>query len=142
MLGNLHLTTACGGASPQGEAFERMVTMWIVTLILTILNLIFVYKNKAFASKILAVVTTILYCILSWNDILNLIIMIQSGFAGAVVLIWDIVSVLLLASLCISVFKGKRIMSLFLLWILIAVLLLSNWNTWFTYIIYFKRLLN
>ena len=23
MLRNLHLTTACGGASPQGEAFER-----------------------------------------------------------------------------------------------------------------------
>lgn len=114
--------------------------MWVVMLILAILNLIFVYTNKALVSKILTIVITALYFALSWNDTFNSIIMIQSGFVSMFVLIWDIVSVLLLASLCISVFRGKRKVTLCLLWILISALLLSNWNTWFTYIIYLKRL--
>ena len=116
--------------------------MWILMLALTILNLIFVYKNKSLISKITSVLTIILYVILSWHNILNVIIMIKSGIVGVQVLLWNIVNVALLISLCISIFKNYRRVSLWLLWIMIFILVLSNWNTWLTYIFYLRNFLN
>ena len=108
-------------------------------LALTILNLIFVYKNKLLISKITSVLTIILYLILSWHNILNVIIMIKSGIVGAQVLLRDIFNVVLSISLCISLFKNCRRVSLWLLWILMFVLVLGNWNTWLTYIFYLRN---
>ena len=110
-------------------------------LALTILNLIFVYKNKSLISKITSVLTIILYLILSWHNILNVIIMIKSGIVGVQVLLWDILNVVLLVSLCILLFKNCRKVSLCLLWIMIFILVLGNWNTWLTYILYLKNFL-
>lgn len=115
--------------------------MWILMLALTILNLIFVYKNKSLISKITSVLTIILYLILSWHNILNVIIMMKSGFVGVQVLLWDIVNVVLLISLCISIFKNYRRVSLWLLWFMMFILFIGNWNTWLTYIIYLKSIL-
>ena len=116
--------------------------MWILILALTILNLVFVYKNKSLISKITSVLTIILYVILSWHSILNVIIMVNSGIVGVQVLLWDIFNVALLISLCISIFKNCRKVSLWLLWIMIFILVLSNWNTWLTYIFYLRNFLN
>lgn len=115
--------------------------MWILMLALTILNLIFVYKNKSLISKITSVLTIILYVILSWHNILNVIIMIKSGIVGVQVLLWDIVNVVLLISLCISIFKNYRRVSLWLLWFMMFILFIGNWNTWLIYIIYLKSIL-
>ena len=120
---------------------ERNIIMWILMLALTILNLAFVYKNKSLISKITIVLTTILYVILSWHNILNVIIMIKSGIVGIQVLLWDIVNIVLLISMCISIFKNCRKLSLWLLWFKMFILLLGNWNTWLTYIIYLKSFL-
>ena len=120
---------------------ERNMIMWILMLALTILNLIFVYKNKSLISKITSVLTIILYVILSWHNILNVIIMIKSGIVGVQVLLWDIVNVVLLISLCISIFKNYRRVSLWLLWFMIFILFIGNWNTWLIYIIYLKSIL-
>ena len=120
---------------------ERNMIMWILILALTILNLIFVYKNKSLISKITSVLTIILYVILSWHNILNVIIMIKSGIVGVQVLLWDIVNVVLLISLCISIFKNYRRVSLWLLWFMMFILFIGNWNTWLTYIIYLKSIL-
>ena len=120
---------------------ERNMIMWILMLALTILNLIFVYKNKSLISKITSVLTIILYVILSWHNILNVIIMIKSGIVGVQVLLWDIVNVVLLISLCISIFKNYRRVSLWLLWFMMFILFIGNWNTWLTYIIYLKSIL-
>ena len=120
---------------------ERNMIMWILMLALTILNLIFVYKNKSLISKITSVLTIILYVILSWHNILNVIIMIKSGIVGVQVLLWDIVNVGLLISLCISIFKNYRRVSLWLLWFMMFILFIGNWNTWLTYIIYLKSIL-
>ena len=115
--------------------------MWILMLALTILNLAFVYKNKSLIAKITIVLTTFLYVILSWHNILNVIIMIKSGIIGVQVLLWDIVNVVLLISLCISIFKNYRRVSLWLLWFMIFILFIGNWNTWLIYIIYLKSIL-
>ena len=115
--------------------------MWILMLALTILNLIFVYKNKSFISKIIIILTTILYVVLSWHNILNVIIMLKSGIVGMYVMFGDIVNVVLLISLCISIFKNCKRASLWLLWFMIFVLFLQNWNTWLTYIFYLKSLI-
>ena len=115
--------------------------MWILMLALTIFNLIFVYKNKSYISKVIIVLTTILYVILSWHNIINVIIMLQSGLVGIYVLLWDIINVFLLLVLCISVFKNCKRTTLWLLWFMIFVLILGNWNTWLTYIFYLKNLM-
>ena len=104
--------------------------MWILMLAFTILNLIFVYKNKLHISKITIVLTTILYVILSWHNILNAIIMIKSGIVGVQVLLWDIANAALLISLCVSIFKNCRKVSLWLLLFMMFTLFLGNWNTW------------
>lgn len=119
-----------------------VINMWILMLSLTILNLIFVYKKKFLATKITILITTILYCVLSWYNILELIIMIQNGIVGMFDLIWDLFNLVLLVSLCISIFRKNRKMSLILLWVIIFMLLLGKWNTWLTYIFYLKSLLN
>ena len=116
--------------------------MWILFLVLTILNLAFVYKNKSLISKITIIFTTILYVIMSWHSILNVAIMIRVGIVGVQVLMWDIVNVVLLLSLCISIFKNYRKVSLWLLWFMMLVQLIGNWNNWFTFIIYLKSILN
>ena len=121
---------------------ERKIVMWILMLALTILNLAFVYKNKSLISKITIVFTTILYVILSWHSILNVTIMIKSGMVGVQVLLWDIINVVLLISLCISVSKNYRKTSLWLLWFMIFILFIGNWNTWLTYIFYLKSILS
>lgn len=115
--------------------------MWILMLVLTILNLIFVYKNKSLISKIIIVLTTITYVLLSCHNILNLIIMLKSGIVGVYVLLGDAVNVALLLSLCISIFKNCKRTTLWLLWIMIFVLILGNWNAWLTYILYLKNLI-
>ncbi len=115
--------------------------MWILMLALTILNLIFAYKNKSFISKIIIILTTILYVVLSWHNVLNIIIMLKSGIVSMYVLLWDIVNVVLLISLCISIFKNCKRTSLGLLWFMIFVLFLQNWNTWLTCIFYLKSLI-
>ena len=115
--------------------------MRILMLALTILNLIFTYKNKSFISKIIIILTTILYVVLSWHNILNVIIMLKSGIVGMYVLLGNIVNVVLLISLCIAIFKNCKKASLWLLWFMIFVLVLQNWNTWLAYIFYLKSLI-
>ena len=70
--------------------------MWILMLILTILNLIFVYKNKSRISRITCVLTTILYVALSWHNILNVVIMIKSGIVGIYSLFGEMANVILI----------------------------------------------
>ncbi len=123
-------------------AERRNENMWVLIPALTILNLICVYKNKLLLSKVTVVLTAILYVVLAWHNILNIIIMTKSGFVGMYVLLWDIVDVVLLILLCISVFRKCRKVSLWLLWFMIFVLVLGNWNAWVTYIFYLKSLLN
>jgi len=112
--------------------------MWLLMLVLTILNLVFVYKSKFFVSKVTAVITVVLYIVLSWHDILNTIVMIQSGIIGMVALIWDMINAALLILLCVLVFRKSRKVSLYLLWIIIIMLILGKWNIWLSFIFYLK----
>jgi len=120
---------------------ERGIVMWILILALTILNLVFVYKNKSIISKVTIVLTTFIYAILFLRSILTVIIMMKTGIIGVQSLLWDIVNVILLLSLNISIFKNCRKVSLWLLWFMMLVLLLGNWNTLLTYIFYLKSIL-
>ncbi|MBQ4110060.1 MAG: hypothetical protein IJC74_04175 [Clostridia bacterium] len=116
--------------------------MWLLILVLTVLSLIFVYKNNFFTAKITAVITTILYFVLSWHKILNMIIMIQSGIIGTFALMLDMINLALLILLCVLVFKKAKKTSLYLLWIMIIILILSKWNTWLSLTLYLKNLMN
>ena len=120
---------------------DRGIVMWILMLALTILNLVFVYKNKSIISKVTIVLTTFIYAILFLRSILTVIIMMKTGIIGVQSLPWDIVNVILLLSLNISIFKNCRKVSLWLLWFMMLVLLLGNWNTLLTYIFYLKSIL-
>ncbi len=117
---------------------EGNIVMWILILFLTILNLFFVYKNKSFISKITVILTTILYVILSWHDVFIVIMMIKTGLANVQELLWSIINTVLLVLMCVSVFRNCRKLSLCLLWSMILILLLGNWNNLLTYILYFK----
>ena len=116
--------------------------MWIYMIVLTVLNLIMVYKNKITVSKTIGIISLIYYAVSSWHYIVNVFVMINSGIVDISVLFWDIFIIALLISVCFSVFTNHRKASLFLLWVIVVVMIVANWNKWFVYIIYLKSLFN
>lgn len=109
--------------------------MQILILVLTILNLIFVYKNKILLSKVIAVISMLSYAVYSLRNIVPLMLIMKSGVLEYQAFLWTIIMIVLYVILLLTIWKGTKKASLWLLWIMFAVLILSNWNTWLTYIL-------
>ena len=107
--------------------------MWI-SAVFILLSLLFVYKNNKLLSRIFIVTSLVVYLLTSWNDIGNVFMLIKSGLLSFQSLLWYAINLLLFIVLLISVFKGIKKASLWLLWIILIVIILSNWNWLFTYL--------
>ena len=131
-----------GGIMVKGKLCkkERNKFMWFYMLVLTVFNLLFVYKREYFASKVTAGATLWYYFTELWRNAVPLSILIKDGMITMNVFLWDIINIVSLILVLVFLFQKRRKAALWALWIRLVIVLLSNWNAWFNYILYLKNL--
>ena len=114
--------------------------MWFYMLVLTVFNLLFVYKREYFASKVTAGATLWYYFTELLRNAVPLSILIKDGMITMNLFLWDIINIVSLILVLVFLFQKRRKAALWALWIRLVIVLLSNWNAWFNYILYLKNL--
>ena len=117
-----------------------MIKMWLFMLILIILTLIFVYKKFRLLSKIFAVAILVLYTMSLWDNIMPVIYAIRDLITFYQIALLDIINSGLLIWLLTAIFKGKRKVAIWLLWSVLVIMILTNWNALLSYIVSLKNL--
>ena len=119
---------------------ERNKFMWFYMLVLTVFNLLFVYKREYFASKVTAGATLWYYFSELLRNAVPVSIMVKNGMITMNVFFWDIINIVSLVLVLVFLFQKRRKAALWVLWIRIVIVILSYWNVWFDYILQVQNL--
>lgn len=109
-------------------------------LLFVLAALVLVFKNKNTAAWAVVLTALIVYIVGSMNEMLHIWIFAKNGIGNWSMFLWYFINIVIMLIVAFFIWKKKRKCTICFLWIMLLVLVVQHWNTWFNWMIQWKAL--